>query len=41
MNNCSDSSFISHDSSFFNLDIEKIKNAEDLRTTIMLKNIPN
>ena len=25
----------------FDLDIEKIKNAEDLRTTLMVKNIPN
>lgn len=37
----SDSSFLSQDSSNFELDIEKIKRGDDQRTSIMIKNIPN
>lgn len=29
------------DSVPYDLDIDKIKNAEDLRSTLMIKNIPN
>lgn len=37
-----DSCNISQDSQQnFQVDIEKVKKAEDLRTTIMIKNIPN
>lgn len=39
--NYSDPNFLSQDSSFYNLDLNKIKSAEDLRTTLMIKNIPN
>jgi len=37
----SEQSLISLDSSSYELDFEKIKRAEDLRTTLMIKNIPN
>ena len=35
------SNISSQDSAFYEVDIEKIKNADDLKTTVMVKNIPN
>jgi hypothetical protein len=32
---------LSHDSTIYELDIEKIKRGEDFRTSVMIKNIPN
>jgi hypothetical protein len=37
----SEPSLLSHDSTIYELDIEKIKRGEDMRTSVMIKNIPN
>jgi dsDNA-specific endonuclease/ATPase MutS2 len=39
--NYSDYSSFNVDSVYYELDLEKIKNAEDLRTCLMVRNIPN
>lgn len=39
--NYSDHSSLNMDSVYYEIDIEKIKNAEDLRTCVMVRNIPN
>jgi hypothetical protein len=40
-NNYSESSLNSNDQASYLVDIERIKNGEDTRTTVMIKHIPN